>query len=81
MANHHSETSDLCAGLNIWHKKAIVWFFGAIALGVFVTCKLSAIDKKLYDTKNPYLDMEEYRINREASNSLPSEHIDPRQQY
>lgn len=80
MADAHTE-HDLHDGLGPegpYHRQAYVWFVGAVVFSFALTYVLSGIDRKLYDTKNPYLDEKMYHENRMATTLVTSERNDER---
>lgn len=71
-------TEDPLDAVKEIRPKAYVWFACVLVLSGAVAVKLSRIDRKLYDTKNKYINSAEHAENRLASTSIPMEHPDER---
>lgn len=79
MSDHSQSNEDPCAINTPERRWAFLWAFGAIIIGVLLTCKLSEIDSYLYSKKGDVLiDYDAYRDNRTTFSSLPSESVDQR---
>ncbi len=72
------QIDDPCGEFGATQRWALVWFFGAIALGSFVTVKLATFDRSYYDTDGYVLDFDVYAENRGAFTSVGTERVDPR---
>ena len=70
---------DPCAEFGPTQKWAVVWFLSVLVITALLVCKLSEIDRKMYDTNAECLDYDQYRANRASSFGLKSEAVDPRQ--
>ena len=57
---------------------AVVWFFGALFVGVSLTYFLSGTDNFLYKTNAETLDYTKYKNNRKAGTSIPKDSVDSR---
>ena len=71
---------DACGTIGKDQIAAFVWFFGALVVGCLMVVVLSRIDRNNYDSKGIYLDNEQYKENRRAIVSIPSERVDSRAQ-
>lgn len=72
------EDIDPCAAFGPTQRWALVWFVASILIGITLVCVLSRVDRFNYDTKGIFLDYDQYKENRRAITSIPSEEIDPR---
>ena len=72
------EEVDHCAGFGANQRWALVWFLGSLVVGGSMVFVLSQVDRFNYDTKGVFFDYDQYRENRKAITSIPSEEIDPR---
>ncbi len=79
MGEHAEKSEDPCAEFGRTQKYALVWFFCVILGGVLLTAKLSNIDHWMYAHNGEFLDYDQYRENRQALTTVPSERVDPRQ--
>ena len=75
----HSSAADPCSDFTFVQRNALIWFFCAIALGLIVTVKFSAMDRWMYDNNAEFIDTKALKENRVASGSIRSETLDPRQ--
>lgn len=76
----HDTQDDPCAEFGPTQRWAVVWFFSVIALGLFMTYRLSNLDRWMYDNNAETFNTESIRENRLAFTSVRSEQSDPRQQ-
>lgn len=65
-------------GLEEIRVQAVVWLIVTLIGSGLLAYKLSRIDRRLFDTKNVYLDEAKYRENRLSASSIQSEHGDSR---
>ena len=78
ISSHAHDHADPLAVEGPYLKKAYVWFVVVAVIASVMTWKFSQIDRRFYDSEGKYLDYNEYRENRTAATSLPSERIDER---
>lgn len=57
---------------------ATIWFFSAICFAVVLVTTLCKIDFNLYTGTGDFLNYKDYKANRDAFSSIPSESIDER---
>ncbi|MCB0346066.1 MAG: hypothetical protein KDD66_13175 [Bdellovibrionales bacterium] len=79
MSKHAESAGDPCGDFGPTQKYALVWFFCVILGGVLLTMKLASIDSWMYANNGEFLDYQQYRENRRALTTIPSERVDPRQ--
>ncbi len=72
------DSLDPCGEFGPTQRWALVWFFGAIAIGAFLTVKLATFDRGYYDSDGYVLDYDVYAENRGAFTSVGTERVDPR---
>lgn len=58
---------------------AALWFAGTVIFATALTVALCHVDRQMYDTHAPYLDMKAYRLNRLAATEVRSERVDERE--
>ena len=78
MKQDNKDILDPCAKHGPTQQWAIVWFFGAIAIGAIAAAKFSSIDDFMYKTNAQMLDYNKYTANRVSSTTLMTEEVDPR---
>ncbi len=72
--------TDPCADFGPTQRWALFWFVAVLLGGVTIVYKFASIDRWMYDNNAEFLDMKQYKENRVAQTSIPSESIDPRSQ-
>lgn len=79
MSEQENQSNDPCA-LTPAGRWAMVWAFCVILGASILACKLCRIDRMMYSTGAPVLDMAAYKENRAAFTSIASENFDARRQ-
>ena len=72
------ELNNPCKEFGPVQRLALVWFLGAVIVGVGLVYKFAQTDRWMYDHNAQVLDFNAYRENRQAQAGIASEQIDPR---
>ena len=73
-----SELENPCGDTGPVQRWAVVWFLSVIVLGTIGVCKLSKVDRWMYDYNAEVLNYDKYEENRRAFTNVPMGDNDPR---